>query len=87
MLVAGGTFEASLLLISNVWDDQDVAVDGRVVVAAPARDLIMFTGENAVEAVQQMRRTVEDIHIGGSYLISKTILVRDNGEWVPLVED
>lgn len=84
MLVAGGTYEASLLLVDDVWENQDPAVDGRMVVAVPARDLVLFTGENATEAVQQMETIVDDIHSDGNYLISRTTFVREGNQWLPL---
>ena len=87
MLAAGGTFESSLLLLSSIWGEQAKAVDGRVVVAVPSRELLLFTGENAHEAVQQMRSIVADIQADGNYLISETILVRDQDRWVPLVDE
>lgn len=87
MLTAGGTFESSLLLLANIWKEQEKAVDGRIVVAVPSRELILFTGENAHEAVQQMRSTVADIQTDGNYLISATILLRDNDRWVPLFKN
>ena len=81
MMTAGGTFEASLLLFDDVWEDQDAAVDGSLVVAIPSRDLLMFTGANAPEAIQQMRSQVNEVFANGSYLISRTLLVRDGAGW------
>ena len=83
MLTAGGTFEASLLLVSEVWKSQEPSVSGRVVAAVPARDLILFTGENEREAIVQMREKVREIHQSGNYLISETLLMLDDGKWIP----
>ena len=81
MLAAGGTLEASLLLMADIWQDLEVAVDGRLVAAAPSRDLLMFTGENASEAVQQMRDMVAKIHRDETYLVSRELLIRNNNRW------
>lgn len=81
MMTVGGTFEASLLLFDDVWENQDAAVDGSLVVAVPSRDLLIFTGANAPEAIQQMRSQVNEVFSHGSYLISKTLLVRDGTGW------
>jgi|GEM_PF-2052083 len=83
MLTAGGTFESSLILFSSFWDSVEDVVDGRIVVATPSRDLLMFTGENASEAVQEMRELAEETYQDGSYAISKALLVREDGRWVP----
>lgn len=87
MLTAGGTFEASLLLVPEIWESQEPSVSGRVVIGIPARDLILFTGENETSAIVQMREKVKEIHQSGNYLISKTLLMlNDDGKWIPLVE-
>ena len=83
MLTAGGTFESSLILFSSLWDGLEDVVDGRIVVATPSRDLLMFTGENADEAMQEMRELAEETYLDGSYAISNELLVRDDGRWVP----
>jgi uncharacterized protein YtpQ (UPF0354 family) len=81
MLAAGGTFESSLLLMPEVWKDVDEAVDGRVIAATPSRDLLMFTGENALEAISEMRQMAEKIHRDGNYLVSKELLMLSDGVW------
>lgn len=87
MLAAGGTFESSLLLLPGVWEEQQEAVDGRLLVAVPSRELLLFTGENSQDAVRHMRRTVANILSGGNYLISDTILVRERNRWTALPDE
>ena len=44
MILAGGDYEASLLLFDDLWTGGKIAVDADVVVAIPARDILLFTG-------------------------------------------
>ena len=41
---AGGTFEASLLLLDDLWQEHDDAVDSRLLVAIPSGEILLFTG-------------------------------------------
>ncbi len=45
MLIAGGNFEATMLLLPEIWDFAESLVPGQVVAAVPARDLLIFTGD------------------------------------------
>lgn len=81
MIRSGGTYETSLLLIDSIWEKQDELVPGDIVAAVPARDVLLFTGSESVEGLEQMRQAVDGISKQGVYLISKTLLVRKNGKW------
>ena len=81
MLAAGGTFEASLLLLDDVWAEHAPVVDGRLVVAVPSRELILFAGDKDKASLQKMRSIVAGIHQDGSYLVSQSLLVRDGEAW------
>jgi len=81
MLTAGGTFEASILLFDDIINELEKIVDGDLIIAAPSRDLFLFTGSQSSEGIQKLRKFIQSIHEEGSYLISKSMLVRKNGEW------
>jgi uncharacterized protein YtpQ (UPF0354 family) len=81
MITAGGTYEASLLLSDKLWGGMTNVVQGDFVAAVPSRDVLLFTGSRSPDAIRQMRATAEEIHKDGSYLISKTLLVRRQGRW------
>ena len=78
---ADGTYESSLLLADQLWKDRAAAVTGDLVAAAPARDVLLFTGAGSPDGVEQIRLAVDKIHNGGSHLISKTLVVRRNEKW------
>jgi uncharacterized protein YtpQ (UPF0354 family) len=81
MITAGGTFEASLLLLDEFWNEQAKAVDGDLVVAAPARDLLMFTGSRSQAGLKFLRRVIRETMERGSCDISKTLLLWHHGHW------
>ena len=81
MLTAGGTYEASLLLSDKLWAGMTNVVQGDFVAAVPSRDVLMFTGSGSPDGIRQMRTLGEEVHKDGSYLISKTLLVRREGRW------
>ena len=47
MIVAGGDYEASLLLLDSIWTDIRKEVRGDVVVAIPSRDLLLVKPRDA----------------------------------------
>jgi uncharacterized protein YtpQ (UPF0354 family) len=81
MLTAGGNYEASLLLSDRLWAGMSNVVQGDFVAAVPSRDVLLFTGTQSPEGVRTLRAATEAIHADGSYLISKTLLVRREGRW------
>jgi uncharacterized protein YtpQ (UPF0354 family) len=81
MLTAGGNFEASLLLLNEIWDQQAQRVDGELVASVPSRDVVMFTGSHSQAGLTELRAVVHRIHSSGSYPISETLLVWRHGAW------
>ena len=51
LISAGGEFDASLLLAGNLWSGGQVKVDGDIVVAVPAKDVLIATGSHNVPEV------------------------------------
>lgn len=81
MIAAGGTYEASLLLFESIWEEQGEIVEGDVVAAIPARDMLLFTGSECEEGLRKLREVSERVFAEAPYAISKTLLVRKNGSW------
>ncbi|MFC4104218.1 DUF1444 domain-containing protein [Paenibacillus xanthanilyticus] len=85
MLLMDGSFEASLLLLDDLWDGtlNDYAPSGYAV-AFPARDVLMFSDIRSEEGIAQMRAVIERIWVNGDHLLSKAIWTRNAGKWVRL---
>ncbi|MGC4087411.1 MAG: hypothetical protein QM756_05885 [Polyangiaceae bacterium] len=55
MLTCGGNYEASLILVPEVWAEIDPLLDGQRVVGIPNRDLLFVTGSNNRTGIAWMR--------------------------------
>jgi uncharacterized protein YtpQ (UPF0354 family) len=82
MLIAGGNFEATLLLHDDLWNKVSKDVPGELLAVAPARDLLFISNtswEGAREFLAEMAsRDLED----KSHRLSQRILRRSEGRWI-----
>jgi Protein of unknown function (DUF1444) len=81
----GGHFEASLLLVDDLWDQRFRSlVQGQVVVAIPARDILAFgdpsSGLAMTELNALLRRSREN-HV--DHRITNTLYARVGQAWQP----
>jgi len=83
MIVAGGSYEASLLLLDDVWSKGPVPakVDGDVVVAIPARDLLMVTGSRNRAGVDRLRELATKFASTTPYRLTPVLFVYRNGRF------
>lgn len=87
MLTAGGTFESSLLLLDFVWKDPGLKVEGDLVFAIPARDLLMVTGTDDPEGIARMRKVVAEVFSeNGSYRLTQKLFLYRAGKIEVFVE-
>lgn len=56
MLTAGGNYEATLVLLPEIWESVSTMVSGQIVASVPARDVLYFTGDAERENLADMRR-------------------------------
>jgi hypothetical protein len=78
-----GFFEASLLLLDDVWDVQLAPhLKGQPVVTMPFRDLVFVTGSEDVEGLERVRQLEADTQTQQlEYPLSRQFLVRRDGGW------
>jgi uncharacterized protein YtpQ (UPF0354 family) len=81
MLEAGKEFESSLLLLDGIWSHEALQFGGDVVVAAPARSILLVTGADNAAGLAQMRRMVVQVMADDTYPLSDVLLVRRNGRF------
>ena len=79
MLTAGGTYEASLLLLEDLWAGGKPKVEGDYVVAVPSRDVLLITGSRNQEGLAKLRELAEEIATTGSYALTSELFIRRNG--------
>lgn len=80
MMVAGGDYEASLLLLDSIWVDIKKEVHGDVVVAIPSRDLLIVTGSEDSQGIEKVKKIVEDSFAKGAYRLTKKLFVFREGK-------
>lgn len=84
LITAGGDYEASLLLLDGLWTGEYVApkVKGDVVVAIPARDLLLVTGSQDAAGLARLREYARQAHAEASYALTPQLFVRRGGRFV-----
>ncbi len=82
MVIAGGTYEASLLLFDSIWSTDNFNVDGEFVVAIPSRDILLVTGSRNTEGLEQLRTLAGKTVAEGSYHLTPELFLRQDGKWL-----
>jgi uncharacterized protein YtpQ (UPF0354 family) len=78
-----GNFEASLLLVDQLWDQALVSyAPNGFVVAVPARDVLAFADVNSTAGIAELRGFVSRLFPNGDHLISQDLYSRRPGHWV-----
>jgi uncharacterized protein YtpQ (UPF0354 family) len=83
MITAGGNYEASLLLFEEFWQgDNKLKVDGEIVVAVPARDLLLVTGSRNAGGIRKLREIAQEVFESGTYTLTPELFVHRKGRFV-----
>jgi len=82
ILTADGTYEASLLLLENLWKPEKLEVKGEIVVAIPARDTLFVTGTEEKEALAKVKLAAKKIAGESAYRLTPTLFVFRGGKFV-----
>jgi uncharacterized protein YtpQ (UPF0354 family) len=81
LVSAGGDYEASLLLIDEIWSGGQFQVNGDIVVAVPARDALLVTGSRERAALRRMREAATKLAAQGPHGLTDTLFVYRNGRF------
>jgi len=79
-------YGASLLLVDSIWSGDQVKVDGDIVVAVPAKDVILITGSRNRKGLKATRTAAPKL-AKGSYGITDTLFVYRKGRFVKFGRD
>ena len=82
LVTAGGDYEASLLLIDEIWSGGKVKVDGDIVVAIPARDTLLVTGSRNRAGLKRMRELTAKAMAKGPYELTDTLFRYRDGRFI-----
>ena len=82
-LLMGGHFEASLVLVDAVWDNdhiRSIAPNG-CVAALPARDLLAFCDAQSAQGIADLQAFSQRATTNADHLLTPDLFVRTNGQW------
>jgi len=79
MISAGGDYDASLLLLDEIWTGGSIHVDGDIVVAVPSRDVLLVSGSRNAEGIAKMRELAAKNVQDSPYRLTATLFVYRNG--------
>lgn len=81
-LAADGTYDASLLLFDEIWSGGQIKVDGEIVVAIPARDILLLTGSKNKAGMSRLRTAAKDVAAAANYPLTDRLFVYRDGKFV-----
>lgn len=84
MVVADGSYEASMLLFDDFWQEERSRMKGPPVASVPARNLLMFADSSNPEAVAQLRELTRKMWGEAAYGVSDAIFISTPQGWRPL---
>lgn len=86
LMVADGSYEASLLLFDDIWQEKRLKVEGDYVVAVPSRETLLITGSADQAGLKKVRQLARDTVAESPYHLTADLFVYRNGHFVKLEE-
>jgi len=80
-----GTYEVSLMQVQGLWEEL-AAKHGRLAVAAPMRDAVVFAPADDRRLVEELRKLAKHFFAQGAYPLTDEIFLYENGRWSVLHE-
>ena len=81
MLVAGGDYVPSLLLVDELWKSGKVKADGEIVVAVPSRDMLLYTGSHNAKGIEELQKRARQVAEESSYSLTSQLFVYRDGKF------
>jgi uncharacterized protein YtpQ (UPF0354 family) len=72
-LIAGGDHEAGALCMTGIWEWCSETIDDNLIVAVPAKDIVMMVPEKDIEKIDKLKEMVTDIFKDGERLLTKQL--------------
>lgn len=82
-LVAGGNHEAGAICLPGLWKQLATELNDNLVVAIPAKDLLLFSPESDTTGILKMKESAAAIFNNGERLLTKTIFKyhKETADW------
>jgi hypothetical protein len=84
VVVAGDDYEASRMLVDDLWTAPAKEVEGDLIAAAPCRHRVLFTGSKHPEDVAVLRTLAGKLSETEHHPLTKTLFKRTDKGWVAL---
>jgi uncharacterized protein YtpQ (UPF0354 family) len=82
LIAAGGDYEASLLLLDDIWTGGQIKVNGDIVVAVPSKDVLLVTGSRSRKGLAAVRKLAAEFAAQERYRLTETLFVYRKGRFV-----
>jgi uncharacterized protein YtpQ (UPF0354 family) len=79
-LIAGGDHEAGSLCLTDIWDWCAENINDNLIVAVPAKDMVMMVPESDKDKIEKLKEMVTDLFQGGERLLTKQLYKFDRQE-------
>jgi len=83
MIVAGGTYEASCVLIDTIVDELAAQCEGQLVACFPAIDMFVFADSLEADGIARIANVSANVLESGNDVLSREFFTRTDGEWLP----
>jgi uncharacterized protein YtpQ (UPF0354 family) len=80
-VTAGGDYDASLLLLDDIWNHESLPVDGDYVVALPGRDILLVTGSNDSLGLRTLRYKTDSLLPLVGHPLSSKLFIKHGRNW------
>ena len=67
MITAGGNYEASLILLTDIWTKENIQVNGDIIISIPTRDLLLVTGSKDLDIIKKVKAVAKEAWETGPY--------------------
>ncbi len=81
-LTAGGDYEASLLLLDDIWSDGQIKMNGETIVAIPGHDTLLVAGSGNPEDVPKFREMVKSLGATARKPLTNTLFIYRSGKFI-----
>lgn len=84
-ITTDGYFEASLLLISELWDKRLASLaENGFMVAIPNRNTLAFCDSKSEEGIQALKDLIRHTHESAEHLLTTSLYQRQGGKWTEI---
>jgi len=83
-IVADGKFEASFLVVSDLWSKDNIPVEGTITVGVPANNVLLITGSANPNDMNWIRHRVAQAYVESNIPISDKLFEVKGNSLIPL---